>query len=214
MIVIVGLGNPGRKYEATRHNIGFRVVDALAERASDLRRQSLECAGAVRCTIAGTEVALVWPATYMNRSGDAVREALGAFDARPEDLLVVADDVYLPLGTLRFRVQGSDGGHNGLASVLAVAGHNRVPRLRVGVGRGGAPEDLVDFVLGEFTGEEAPAVEHIVAKAADCVELYLRGGADAAMNAFNGIDLLAPARQADGEPGAADGATDAPSTSF
>lgn len=214
MIIIVGLGNPGRKYEATRHNVGFRVVDALAERATDVRRESLECAGAVRCTIAGVDVALLWPTTYMNRSGDAVREALGQYDARPEDLLVVTDDVYLPLGSMRLRTQGSDGGHNGLASVMAAAGHNRVPRLRVGVGRGGTPEDLVDFVLGEFTGEEAPLVQQVVTKAADCVETYLRSGADAAMNGFNGIDLLAASREADGEPRASGDAADTPSTSF
>ena len=214
MIIVVGLGNPGRKYEATRHNVGFRVVDALAERATQMRRDSLDRAGAVRCVLGGVEVALLWPATYMNRSGDAIREALSAYDARPEDLLVVADEVYLALGNLRLRTQGSDGGHNGLASVMAAAGHNRVPRLRVGVGRGGTPEDLVDFVLGEFTAEEAPLVQQVVTKAADCVEMYVRAGAEAAMNSFNGIDLLTASREAEGESRAAGDGTDGTSPSY
>ncbi len=190
MILVVGLGNPGQKYAATRHNVGFQVVDALAGRATQVRRETLEHAGAVRCELAGAEVALIWPATYMNRSGDAVREALSVFGGTPDDLLAVTDEVYLPLGTLRLRTQGSDAGHNGLASVLAAAGHNRVPRLRVGVGRGDMPDDLVEYVLGEFPAEELPRVQEVVARAADCVELYIRSGAEAAMNSYNGVDLL------------------------
>ena len=206
MIIVVGLGNPGRKYESTRHNAGFLVVDALAERATQIRRETLECAAALRCELAGAEVALVWPTTYMNRSGDAIREALSVYDVPPEDLFVVTDEVYLPLGAVRLRTQGSDGGHNGMASVLAAAGHNRVPRLRVGVGRGDTPIDLVEYVLGEFTAEETPLMQQVVVRAADCVELYLRSGAEAAMNSYNGVDLLAVSAETTSDPDAAGGA--------
>lgn len=195
MVVVVGLGNPGRRYAGTRHNMGFEVADRLAGRLASARREALESGAALRGRIAERDVALVWPATFMNRSGDAALEAVERFEAVFEDLLIVTDDVYLPLGRLRLRVSGSDGGHNGLASVLAAAGHTRVPRLRVGVGvgvgRGDTPADLVEFVLSEFAPEERPIAARAAQAAAACVERYVAAGSEAAMNEYNGRDLLA-----------------------
>jgi PTH1 family peptidyl-tRNA hydrolase len=185
-VIVVGLGNPGRRYEGTRHNVGFAVADRVAENLEVTHRESLETAGVLRGTIDAHEVILVWPTTFMNRSGEAIREVLERYDATPAELLVVTDDVYLPLGTVRLRLSGSDGGHNGLASVIEAAGTTQIPRLRVGVGRESAPEDLVEFVLGRFDANEQAVLAEMTDTAARCVAAYVTLGAASAMNEFNG----------------------------
>jgi peptidyl-tRNA hydrolase, PTH1 family len=185
-VIVVGLGNPGRRYEGTRHNIGFVIADRVAEGMQGAERESLETAGVLRGTLEGRAVVIVWPTTFMNRSGEAIREVLERYEATPQDLLVVSDDVYLPLGALRIRLSGSDGGHNGLASVIQEVGTAEVPRLRVGVGQPDPPADLVEFVLGQFTDDERATLAALVDQAARCVLVYVAAGAPAAMNEFNG----------------------------
>jgi PTH1 family peptidyl-tRNA hydrolase len=194
--VVVGLGNPGARYEQTRHNVGYRVLDLLARRIGSGQRVALDSAGVFVTEVAGEDTVLVWPTTFMNRSGEAVREVMERFEADAQDMLIVTDDVYLPLGVLRLRLSGSDGGHNGLASILAAVGHTRVPRLRIGVGEDAPPSDLVDFVLGEFPSSIQHDVDAVLDAATRCVEVYVRSGAVAAMNAYNGKSVLT------GEPAA------------
>ena len=190
MKVICGLGNPGERYRATRHNVGFRVVDSLAD------RWGLTGAGRVRDGAARLEatlpepigrVLLVKPMRFMNLSGGALKAAMRQTDADPaSDLLVVADDAALPLGRVRLRRSGSAGGHNGLRDIIAAFGTDEFNRLRVGIGRDG---EMVDHVLATFKpGEKALAAEAI-ATAADAAESWLRDGIEAAMSAFNGLDL-------------------------
>jgi PTH1 family peptidyl-tRNA hydrolase len=193
MKVICGLGNPGERYRLTRHNVGFRVVDLLAD------RWRLTGAGRIRDGAARLEadlpepmgrVLLVKPMRFMNLSGGPLRAALRQTDADiSRDLLVVADDVDLPLGRIRLRRSGSAGGHNGLRDIIASLGSNEFARLRVGIGRAG---ETVDHVLSTFRPGERELADEAIAVAADAAELWLREGIEAAMNAFNGIDLAAP----------------------
>jgi len=181
--LVVGLGNPGAEYVATRHNVGFRVVDELARRsgaASWQRRGSSLVIGVER----GRPVVLAKPQTYMNRSGVAVLALATAIGVVPASILVVADDVDLPLGRLRLRRTGGPGTHNGLRDVVDAVGTG-FPRLRVGV-RGERPwDDLADYVLAPFETDEQSAVDAVVARAADAVEATLREGLGPAMNRFN-----------------------------
>lgn len=193
MKVICGLGNPGDRYRTTRHNVGFRVLDLLAD------RWGLTGAGRVRDGAAQLEVArpdpvgrvlLVKPMKFMNLSGGPLRAAMRHVTADPRsDLLVVADDIDLPLGRIRLRRDGSAGGHNGLRDIIGALGTNEFDRLRVGIGRHG---DAVDHVLSTFRPVERELADEAIATAADAVETWLRDGIDAAMNAFNGLDLAAP----------------------
>ena len=193
MKVICGLGNPGDRYRLTRHNVGFRVVDLLAD------RWGLTGAGRVRDGAARLEaerpgpigrVLLVKPMKYMNISGAPVRAAMRHADADPAiDLLVVADDVDLPLGKIRLRRGGSAGGHNGLRDIIAALGSNEFNRLRVGIGRAG---ETVDHVLSTFKKDERDLATEAIATAADAAELWLTEGIEAAMNAYNGVDLVGP----------------------
>jgi PTH1 family peptidyl-tRNA hydrolase len=190
--VVFGLGNPGWRYRRTRHNIGFRVVEELARRHGVRFGRSYRMAVRMaRVERAVRPVVLVKPQTYMNRSGLAVQAVMAAFDIDIDDLLVVVDDVDLPLGRLRVRHGGSDGGHNGLRSIVATLGSTEFARIRVGVGgsRGGC---LTDHVLGKFGRSERPLVRRVVAAAADAVSMILDEGLGPAMNAFNGKDLAAP----------------------
>jgi PTH1 family peptidyl-tRNA hydrolase len=190
--VICGLGNPGDRYRLTRHNVGFRVVDLLAD------RWGLTDGGRVRDGAAQLEVRhptgavlLVKPMKYMNLSGRALRAAMRQTDADfSTDLLVICDDVDLPLGRIRLRREGSAGGHNGLRDIIATFGSNQFNRLRVGIGRAG---ETVDHVLATFRRGEKELATEAIATAADAAELWLREGIDAAMNTYNGIDLAAPA---------------------
>jgi PTH1 family peptidyl-tRNA hydrolase len=183
--LVVGLGNPGAPYEATRHNVAWQVLDALAER---LHAEPLERGGtfqARRVRIGGEEVALLAPQTYMNRSGDAMREWEQQHGLDPDALLVVSDDVYLPLGMLRLRAHGSSGGHRGLESLEEALGHRQYARLRIGVGAAESSAELREHVLEEFTPEEIPALQEAVRQAADAVECWVSEGIRSAMNRFN-----------------------------
>jgi PTH1 family peptidyl-tRNA hydrolase len=200
MRLIVGLGNPGPRYARTRHNVGFRVLDAVAARAGALLASRRFGGRFGEGALAGEPIALLAPETYMNRSGEAVSEALAALAvADPaRELLVVFDDADLPLGRLRLRARGSSGGHNGLADVLAKLGSEAVPRLRFGIGRPSVPQGTVDFVLEAFAPAEEELLAQAVPRAADAVECFVCDGIGAAMNRFNG---LWPESQPDPEPG-------------
>jgi PTH1 family peptidyl-tRNA hydrolase len=193
MKVICGLGNPGDRYRLTRHNIGFRVVDLLADRWGQTGKGRVRDGAAVlevRRPEPVSSVLLVKPMRYMNASGPPLRAALRNVTAEVgEDLLVVADDIDLPLGRLRLRRAGSAGGHNGLRDIIAAFGTDEFARLRVGIGRTG---DAADHVLSTFRSAERELVDEAIATAADAVERWLASGIDEAMNAFNGLDLAEP----------------------
>jgi len=188
MKLIVGLGNPGPRYARTRHNVGFRVLEAVAERAGAALAGQRFGGRYGEGTLAGERVALLAPETFMNRSGDAVAEALGALPGLDpaRELLVVLDDADLPLGRLRLRARGSSGGHNGLADVLERLGSEQVPRLRFGIGRSAEPRDTVDWVLEPFTPGEEALLAQALPRAADAALCFVRDGVAAAMNRFNG----------------------------
>ncbi len=185
MKLVVGLGNPGRRYAGTRHNVGFDVLDLLAG------RHRLEWESAPRGTdalsarwrAAGTVLAK--PLTFMNLSGHAVVGLLQFFKIELPDLLVIVDDVNLELGRLRARGSGSAGGHNGLKSVIEALGTEDVARLRIGVGRGDARRDLADHVLAKFDPEERASVAEAVGRSADAAELFVAEGIAPVMNRFN-----------------------------
>lgn len=185
MKIIVGLGNPGKKYENTRHNIGFETLDILAEdlgiKVNVNRYHGLTGQG-----ILGTEkVLLVKPLTYMNLSGECVQPLAAYYKLAPEDVLVICDDVNLPMGQLRIRLKGSAGGHNGLKSIIGRFGSDAFPRIRCGVG--GAPEgmDLVDLVLAHYGSAEEKAVKAEEKLAAEAARCFLEYGAAKAMNDYN-----------------------------
>ncbi|HJP71808.1 MAG TPA: aminoacyl-tRNA hydrolase [Candidatus Limnocylindria bacterium] len=189
MKVICGLGNPGERYRLTRHNVGFRVVDLLADRWG-LTGEGRVRDGAALLEVRHPEpigrVLLVKPMRYMNRSGSVLRAALRQTDVdATSELLVVADDIDLPLGRLRLRRSGSAGGHNGLRDIIASFGTEDFNRLRVGVGRSG---EAASHVLATFRPDERDLATEMVAVAADAAETWLRSGVDEAMNVFNGID--------------------------
>jgi PTH1 family peptidyl-tRNA hydrolase len=185
--LLVGLGNPGREYRETRHNVGFLVVEEIA------RRYSLTFAMApsqVPETFVakryGTEPWLVAkPLTYMNRSGDAVAALSRYYDVAPQDLLVVYDDIDLPFGRLRARARGSAGTHNGMRSVVSRLGTNECPRLRLGVGRGDSRRDLADHVLATFERDERVELDSFITRAADAAEMFAVEGIDKVMNTYN-----------------------------
>ena len=186
MKLVVGLGNPGSKYEGTRHNVGFAVLDRLArESGADPLRPKFD--GDVReCTLAAEKALLLWPQTYMNRSGQSVRKAVDFYQLPLCDVLVVCDEFQLPLGTLRMRPDGSDGGHNGLADVIRTLGSNDFARLRIGIGPVPDRWNPADFVLGKFAAVERGEMELQVAIAVDAVKLWSAAGVKTAMNQYNG----------------------------
>ena len=193
MKAIVGLGNPGLRYAGTRHNIGFAVADELARRAG-LSFESAPVDALIarwRAVHPGSDVGepvlIAKPLTFMNESGQAVGALIRYFRIDVADLLVVVDEVQLPLGRLRVRTRGSAGGHNGLKSVIAHIGED-FARLRIGVGRGDARRDLADHVLARFDSEEAADVERMTARAAEAAEMFITAGIAAVMNAYNGGD--------------------------
>jgi PTH1 family peptidyl-tRNA hydrolase len=189
MKVVCGLGNPGDRYRLTRHNVGYRVVDLLADRWEVSKGRVRD--GAATIEVARDEpvgqVLLVKPLRFMNRAGAPRRAAVRNAIADPEtDLLVLADDVDLPLGKIRLRRGGSAGGHNGLRDIIEALGTDQFARLRVGIGRNG---ETVDHVLSTFGRDEEGLADEAIATAADAVERWLAEGTEAAMNAFNGLDL-------------------------
>ena len=182
---IVGLGNPGREYAATRHNLGFRVIDLLCERwGVSLSGGKGEYFVAVS-QFAGNPVLLAKPTTWMNQSGFSVQGLVSWYRIELDDLLVVSDDVNLPLGKMRFRKDGSSGGHRGLEHIIYQLGNDEFARLRVGVGAEDMPEDLRGYVLAPFRGEELSTIEEMVERAADAVESYLTSDLEETMNLFN-----------------------------
>jgi len=185
--LLVCLGNPGDQYENTRHNVGFMVADELAERARIPIQKLKYKALTNTATIGGQKVLLMKPITYMNLSGEAVRQAADFYKIPPERVLVVSDDTALAVGRLRIRKGGSAGGHNGLKNIILHLGTDQFPRLRLGVGEKPHPDyDLADWVLGKFQGEDKKAMDAAVKKAADAVECILAQGLDKGMNRFNG----------------------------
>ncbi len=185
--LLVCLGNPGDKYENTRHNVGFMVADELAERQKKPIQKLKFKALTNLFTISGEKVLVMKPVTYMNLSGEAVRQAADFYKIPPEHILVVSDDTALAVGRLRIRLKGSAGGHNGLKNIIQHLGTDQFPRLRVGVGEKPHPDyDLADWVLGKFQGEDKKAIDEAVKRAADAVECILSEGLDRAMGKFNG----------------------------
>ena len=185
MKAIVGLGNPGAEYKATRHNLGFEVVDELARRWG-VKLKSWRKIAAL-AVARQHDALLAEPTTFMNLSGECVQRIGAFYQLDPSEILVVVDDVNLPLGRLRLRKIGSAGGHNGLKSVIQHIGPD-FARLRVGVGRGDPKWDLADHVLSRFGPEEQEAAVEAVGRAAAAVELFVEKGIEAAMNRFNALD--------------------------
>jgi PTH1 family peptidyl-tRNA hydrolase len=183
--LVVGLGNPGSKYEATRHNIGFEVVDRLAEGGSGAKFARKFDGLIAETEIDFRRVLLLKPETFMNLSGRSVRQALQFYKLELADLLVVCDDLSLPLGKLRLRGGGSDGGQKGLRDISAQLGSEGYARLRIGIGDRG-PVDAADFVLSRFRSAERPAVDDALIRATQAVAVWVTQGLPVAMNRFNG----------------------------
>jgi peptidyl-tRNA hydrolase, PTH1 family len=185
MKLIVGLGNPGPRYAGTRHNVGFGTLDLLASRAGAVWESAPRGLDALAARDRARGLVLAKPLTFMNASGPAVVGLLQFYKIDPAGLLVVVDDVSLELGRLRARAAGSAGGHNGLRSLIGALGTDGFARLRLGVGRGDARRDLADHVLAKFDAGERPAVDEMVERAADAVELFAADGIGPVMNRFN-----------------------------
>ena len=184
-LIVVGLGNPGPEYARTRHNVGFRCVALLASRYGVTLSRRHRSAAVGEGEIEGRRIVLARPRTFVNRSGAAVSYLLTRYAASPHGLLVVYDEMELPLGRVRLRPRGSAGGHNGLKSIVSAVGSQEVPRLRVGIGRPPQGMDPVDYVLGEPSGEEESALSDAVELSVEVVRAVLVDGIDAAMNRYN-----------------------------
>lgn len=186
MYIIAGLGNPGREYENTRHNIGFMVIDETAGKyhisVTERKHKALTGKG----YIGGQKVILVKPQTYMNLSGESIREIIDYYKIEEKtELIVISDDVSLMPGLIRIRKKGSAGGHNGLKNIILHLGHDEFCRIRMGVGEKPPGYDLADYVLGHFGQEDKALIMESVRQAADAIETIVTGGADRAMNQFN-----------------------------
>lgn len=183
MYIIAGLGNPGREYESTRHNAGFRVLDYIAlQHNINVNRVKFKglCG---RGKIGDEEVLLLKPQTYMNLSGESILDAVQFFKTDIKNLIVIFDDVSIPLGRIRIRPSGSDGGHNGMKSIIRLLGRNDFPRLRVGIG---APEnDMIDYVIGRFSEDEKKVMEDVIKVSCYAANSIVEQGVVAAMNQFN-----------------------------
>jgi peptidyl-tRNA hydrolase, PTH1 family len=205
--IVVGLGNPGNQYAETRHNIGWMVLDRIADRAGwDGKGRTKDASSIVSGRFRGLDITLVKPLTYMNESGLAVRKVLAREHAPLGDILVVVDDFALPFGKLRFREGGGPGGHNGLLSIIEELGTEKFSRLRVGIG---APDRaFVDHVLSKFAPDERQRLDELLDAAADAVESWARVGTNKAANQHNNFELrpadedrTAPPGEVDGPPG-------------
>ena len=187
MLLVVGLGNPGARYTSTRHNVGFRFIDLLAKKAeirlNDRRTKAVLGQG----HIAGHEVVLVKPRTFMNNSGEGVEYLLARFGGGPSELLVVYDEMALPTGRIRLRASGSHAGHNGIRSIISAVQTDGFPRLRIGVGQPSNSGESVPHVLGKFSKEEEPLIAQAVQDAVSAVHCMLEESIDVAMNRFNVI---------------------------
>lgn len=185
MYCLVGLGNPGARYAETRHNVGFLVVDLLAERHQVAVTRDRHRALFGRGKVAGEDALLVKPQTFMNDSGDAVGRVVMYYRLQPADVLLIYDDINLDLGVMRLRRGGSDGGHKGVRSVIHYLDTDQVPRLRLGVGHPPQGSDAINYVLSPFARSEMDRVREMIEDAADAVTMVLREGLEVAMNKFN-----------------------------
>lgn len=184
--IVAFLGNPGLKYNGTRHNAGFMAADAMEKKLGVSINKMRFKALTQTVDIGGKKVLLMKPQTFMNLSGDAIVQAANFYKVPPERVIVVSDETALPIGKLRIRRGGSAGGHNGLKSVIARLGTDQFPRIRLGVGDKPHPDyDMADWVLSAFKGQDAADMELVAKKAADAVECYITEGVDRAMNRFN-----------------------------
>lgn len=184
--MIVGLGNPGKQYENTRHNAGFLAVDTIAQKHhTDIKR--IKFKGLVgECSLGGKKALLLKPSTFMNLSGQSVREAMQFYKLPPEKVLVIFDDINLEPGKLRIRRKGSDGGHNGIKNILYLTGKDTFPRVKIGVGKKPNPQwDLADWVLSHYTKEETAQMQEVYEKIPDVCRLIVAGQIDEAMNRYN-----------------------------
>lgn len=186
MFIIVGLGNPGKDYQNTRHNIGFDVIDALADMTGISVIEKKHRAIIGKGIIDGQKVILAKPQTYMNLSGESVREIIDYYKVDEEqELIVISDDISLDVGMLRVRKKGSAGGHNGLKNIIQHLGHDTFMRVKMGVGEKPKGYDLADYVLGHFTPEERKIMNEAAMSATEAIRMMMAGDVDKAMNAFN-----------------------------
>ena len=182
-LLLIGIGNPGEKYAGTRHNVGFMCIDVLAERAGIRLNDKRKDAEMGQGTIAGKAVVLVKPRTFVNRTGTAARYLTARFGTKPPDMLIILDDLDLPVGKMRLRKSGGSGGHNGLNSVNAELGTQDYPRLRVGIGR--PAQNAIQHVLGGFTNAEQAILNQTLDRAVEAIEAWIEHGTEYAMNHFN-----------------------------
>lgn len=186
MYIIVGLGNPGKEYQNTRHNIGFDVIDEIAECNNIAMGEKKHKAIIGKGFVAGQRVILVKPQTFMNLSGESVRDAIDFYKVDEKtELIVISDDISLDVGQIRIRKKGSAGGHNGLKNIILHLGHDEFQRVKMGVGEKPKGYDLADYVLGHFSKEEREIMDESAGRAAKAIEVMLTEGADAAMNLYN-----------------------------
>lgn len=186
MYIIVGLGNPGKDYQNTRHNIGFDVIDTLADMAGISVIEKKHKAIIGKGVIDGQKVILVKPQTYMNLSGESVREVIDYYKVdEEEELIVISDDISLDVGMLRVRKKGSAGGHNGLKNIIQHLGHDTFMRIKMGVGEKPKGYDLADYVLGHFTQDERKTMDAAAKSATEAIRMMMAGDVDKAMNMFN-----------------------------
>lgn len=208
MIIIVGLGNPGREYVGTRHNVGFLVLEKLAarENISVLEKKHKAIIG--KGVVAGEKCILARPQTYMNLSGESVRQMLDYYKIdETSQLIVISDDISLEPGQIRVRKKGSAGGHNGLKNIIAHLGHDSFIRVKIGVGEKPKGWDLADYVLGRFSAQDREAVEEAADRAVEAIRMIISEGANAAMNQFNSVKKTArePAKESKQKAGPAGG---------
>lgn len=185
MYIIVGLGNPTDKYQATRHNIGWDAITRISDDygiSMDMKKHKAICG---KGSIAGEKVVLAMPTTYMNLSGESVRELMDFYKVSPEEVIVIYDDISLEVGQLRLRTKGSAGGHNGIKSIISHMGTDEFPRIKVGVGDKPKGWDLADYVLSRFAKEEQETIREALKNTSDAVKTILTDGIDVAMNQYN-----------------------------
>jgi peptidyl-tRNA hydrolase, PTH1 family len=192
--LIVGLGNPGTKYAQTRHNIGFDVVDSLAKRWQISLSDRKQFQGIYGEGISGnkSKIRLLKPQTFMNLSGQSVRSTIDWFKLSPESVLVVYDDLDLPLGKIRLRLSGSAGGHNGMKSIISHLGTQNFPRVRIGIGKSAGDKDTISHVLGRFSAVETPIVNEVIYLVNDSIEMSLKQGVEKAMSLYNSKSIAVP----------------------
>ena len=185
MYLIAGLGNPTREYEKTRHNVGFEAIDILADKAGTTVTEKKHKALYGKGYIGGQKVILAKPQTYMNLSGESIREIADFYKIEPENIIILCDDINLSEGQLRIRLKGSAGGHNGLKNIISHLGTQEFPRIRIGVGEKPRGMDLADYVLGRFPKEQQAVMEEAYRDAAEAACMMIEDGADVAMNHYN-----------------------------